>query len=253
MNLDWTQFALFRGWLTYTLAHPKIASSKYVILAILGGQGSGKSQLTKIVKTLIDPSVIGAQGLPTNIKELSIAAEHSHVLCYDNLRHLSHHIADALCQAATGGSISSRKLYSDSEQHVLQLHVALVLNGIHAFVEQPDLAQRCLPMYLKPLVGSDRKSESEMLQALAVDMPVIQRGLFDLIAKIIFHLPDAKVTNPERMIDFSSWLAAMEMADNVQEGTYQNEYSDALNQGQRDALLDRYLCRSDSRIRRGTR
>ena len=238
VNLDWMQFSLFRGWLSYTLAHPKIPSSKYVILAILGGQGSGKSQLAKIVKSLIDPSVIGAQGLPTNIKELAIAAEHSHVLCYDNLRHLSHNIADALCQAATGSSISSRKLYSDSEQHVSQLHVALVLNGIHAFIDQPDFAQRCLPLNLEPFVPGNRKSESEMLQALAVDLPGIQRGLFDLIAKILLHLPRAKVTNPERMIDFSLWLAAMETADGIQDGAYQTEYSNALNQGQRDALLD---------------
>lgn len=238
VNLGHVSFRLFIGWLSYTLAHPKVSSSKYVILAILGGQGSGKSVMSKIVKDLIDPSVIGVQVLPTNIKDLSIAAQHSHVLCYDNLRQLSHPIADALCIAATGGSMSSRQLYSDADQQVLQLHVALVLNGIHAFIDQPDLAQRCLPLYLEPLGTGSRKTESEMAQALEIDMPAIQRGLFDLIAGTLIHLPTVEATSPERMLDFCLWLAAMERADGIEAGIYQSVYSDALNRGQRDALLD---------------
>lgn len=238
VNLDHLSFRLFIGWLSYTVAHPKISNSKYVILAILGGQGSGKSLMSKIVKDLIDPSVIGVQVLPTNIKDLSIAALHSHVLCYDNLRQLSHPIADALCIAATGGSMSSRQLYSDADQQVLQLHVALVLNGIHAFIDQPDLAQRCLPLYLEPIGKGSRKTESEMAQNLEIDMPAIQRGLFDLIAGTLIHLPTVEATSPERMLDFCIWLAAMERADEIPTGTYQSEYSDALNRGQRDALLD---------------
>ena len=78
LNLDWVSFFLFVGWVTYTTAHPKTPSSKYVILALLGGQGTGKSFMSKLVKTLIDPSSIGVQVLPSNIKDLSIAAQHSH-------------------------------------------------------------------------------------------------------------------------------------------------------------------------------
>lgn len=241
VNLDAVPFFLFTAWLTYTLAHPKIDGSKYVILAVLGGQGSGKSLLSKIVKDLIDPSSVGVQILPANIKDLSIAAQQSHVLCYDNLRHLSHPMADALCVASTGGSMSSRQLYSDADQHVLRLHVALVLNGIHAFIDQPDLAQRCLPLYMDPIVGKLRKSEAEMLGELAEDMPAIQRGLFDSIAGALKHLPTVEVTNAERMIDFCKWLAAMEAANNAPAGTYQDEYRRALDEGQRDALLDNPL------------
>ena len=241
VNLDPASFLLFTAWLTYTLALPKVPSSKYVILALQGGQGTGKSLLSRIVKDLVDPSVVGVQVLPSKIQDLSIAAQQAHVLCYDNLRQLSHTISDALCIAATGGSMSSRQLYSDAEQSTQQLHVALVLNGIHAFIDQPDLAQRCLPLYLKPLDANGRKSEAEMLNELAVDLPAIQRGLFDLIAKTFSHLPDANVTHPERMLDFCKWLAAMEMAEGIRGAVYQIQYSDALKQGQLDALLDNPL------------
>jgi hypothetical protein len=241
VNLDPISFTLFIAWLTYTLAHPKVPSSKYVILAVLGGQGTGKSLLSRVIKDLIDPSTTGVQTLPTNTKDLSIAAQQSHVLCYDNLRQLSPTTADALCIAATGGSMSSRQLYTDADQQVLHLHVALVLNGIHSFIDQPDLAQRCLPLYLEPLDANNRQSETEMLEALKTDMPAIQRGLFDLIAAALPFLSDVKITNPERMIDFCRWLAAMEKANGAPSGVYQGVYSDALNRGQRDALQDSAL------------
>lgn len=241
VNLDWISFKLFVAWLTYTLAHPKVSSSKYVILTVYGGQGTGKSVLSNIIKDLIDPSVVGVEVMPRNDKDLAIAASQSHVLCYDNLRHLSPNMADTLCVAATGGAKTSRKLYTDGDQHVLKLHVALVLNGIHSFIDQPDLAQRCLPLYLQPIAAGSRRSEVEMAENLKIDMPTIQRGLFDLIAKIYPLLSTVKATEPERMIDFSHWLAAMEVAEDEQEGAYQGLYSDALKEGQRNVLVENLL------------
>lgn len=158
-----------------------------------------------------------------------------------NLRGLTHAMADLMCTAVTGGSISSRQLYTDSDQSVLNILVALILNGIHAFVDQPDLAQRCLPLQLQVIPEDKRKSEADMEADLAVDLPAIQRGLFDLIAKIFEKLPHAKVTRPTRMLDFSKWLAAIELVDGAVAGTYQDVYCDALHQGQLDALLDNLL------------
>ena len=65
-----------------------------------------------------------------------------------------------------------------------------------------------------------------MLSALEADLPVIQRGLFDLIAQIMAHLPSVEVTNPQRMIDFVRWLAALEMVDGTPAGIYQDVYAE---------------------------
>lgn len=238
LNLDDVSFLLFTAWLSYTLAHPKGPASKYVILVIGGGQGSGKSVLSRLILQLLDPSSVGVQIVPSNSKDLAIAAQNAHVLCYDNVRSFSPAMADSLCVAATGGALASRQLYTDAEQQVIYLHVALVLNGIHAFVDQPDLAQRCLPLHLPTLPEEKRKSEADMGAELQADLPAIQRGLFDLIAKVFEHLHTAKVTSPTRMIDFSKWLAAMEIANSLPAGVYQDVYCDALNQGQRDSLQE---------------
>lgn len=241
VNLDDTSYILFRAWLSYTLAHPKVSSSKYVILSVFGGQGSGKSFFSKVIKDIVDPSCIGVQAIPVSTKDLAIATQNSHVLCFDNLRAISHAMSDALCIASTGGSIACRQLYSDGGQHVIPLHGALVLNGIHHFVSQPDLAQRCLPLHLVPFAGACRKSEVELQQGLDADMPEIQRGLLECIASIFSNLARAQVIHPERMLDFCTWLAAMELVDEVPPGLYQKAYSDRLNQGQLDTLLDSSL------------
>ena len=116
-----------------------------------------------------------------------------------------------------------------------------MINGIHSFIDQPDLAQRCLPIEMLSFAEKDRKSEKLILQELNEDMPLIMRGLYDLIADVLNYLPTVQATHPERMIDFVLWLAAMEVALKVPPGVYQAAFSDVVNQGQLDSLLDNSL------------
>ena len=241
LNLDAVRFTLYIAWVTYTLAHPKIRGSNFLILVFMGGEGTGKSHAAKVTIRLVDPNDVGVERLPSNAKDLAIAVQNSHLVAFDNLRNITPAMSDALCTTATGGAITSRRLYTDDEQKVIPLHGALLLNGIYPFVEQPDLAQRCLQIRLDPLRESNRKTEAEMLSALEADLPVIQRGLFDLIAQIMVHLPSVEVTNPQRMIDFVRWLAALEMVHGTPAGIYQDVYAEALNEGQLDSLMDNSL------------
>lgn len=241
LNLDDVSFMLLCAWLSYTLAHPKVGSSMFVILLLLGGQGSGKTFASKLIRRLIDPSPIGVQALPTNSKDLAISTQNGHVSCFDNARFIAPAMSDMFCTAATGGTLTTRQLYTDADQQVILLHGALIINGIHAFINQPDFAQRCLPMQLPTLPEKNRRSETELEAALTRDLPAIQRGLFDLIADVLVHLPTVKATHPQRMIDFVLWLAAMEKVDGAPEGSYQEAYSTALNDGQRECLMDNVL------------
>jgi len=236
LNLHPTAFRLVVGWLTYTASHAKVATSKFPILVLHGAQGSGKSWACRVIQALIDPSEILLQSFPRNEQDLAIAAQYGHVLIYDNLRSLSTSMSDKLCVMATGGTFATRKLFSDAGLVVLRLHAALVLNGIVNCVEQPDLAQRCLPVTLMPIDGVDLRDEAAMAAEFEADLPYIFQGLVEMIACILRHLPAAQVAHPERMLDFVRWLAAMEIADRVPNGVYQAQYSDALNEAMRDSL-----------------
>ncbi len=241
VNLHPVQYLLWLAWVTYTMATPKRSRAKFVILVLQGGEGSGKSALARLTLRLIDPSLAGIRRLPKSEKDFAVAAQSSHVIALDNLRFVSHETADMLCVAATGGTISSRTLYTDGEQSVLSLHVAVILNGIPDLVDQPDLAQRALRLLVPVMSVQIRKTEEEMEEALIVDLPAIQRGLFELIAKIFEQMPKVKVISPARMIDFSRWLAAMELVFGAPDGAYQDAYLDLLNEAQLDSVLDNPL------------
>jgi hypothetical protein len=242
LNLPAAEALLYIAYVAYVLAHPKVATTNYPILVLFGDQGSGKSTMCRITQSLIDPGIIGVQTLPSNQKDLVIAAQHSHVLFYDNLRSIKPTMADTLCTAATGGYLTTRQLYTDADLQVHNLHCAIVLNGLHAFISQADLAQRTLPLRLKPIDGSNRKSELALIRDFETDLPLIFRGLLDLIADIFIHLPTVQPQSPERMIEFSTWLAAFEKVDDALPGTYQAEYSRSLNEAMLESLQDDALC-----------
>lgn len=229
---------VIKAWITYTIAHPKQDASKYVILVLQGGEGSGKTSLSKILQRLIDPTAMGVRAFPRNVQDLALATQASHLVIFDNIRSISPQMSDALCMSSTGGSLSTRKLYTDDGQANLSLHGAVILNGIHAQIDQPDLAQRCLPIRLKPMSHQDRLPDGVLAAQFEADLPYIMRGLYDLIAKILTHLPSAKATLPTRMMGFSHWLAAMEKALGAPTEAFQDVYQDAISEAQLDAVMD---------------
>jgi len=241
LNIHPVLLMLLLGWITYTIAHPKTDTTKYVILIVVASQGSGKSFLSRVLKDLIDPSRVGVQMFPYTPKDLALDAQNNHLLIYDNIRAIKRHMSDALCIASTGGSITNRQLYSDADLRMHSLHGAIVLNGIHHAVTESDLAQRCLPIELLPIQESRRRTEAELMAEFSRAKPTILRGLYDLIAKILSHLPSAEIESPERMLDFVRWLAAMELAMDIPPGSLQHEFSAAVHQGQLESLQDDLL------------
>lgn len=238
LNLTAPDILLLKAWMSYTLAHPKQASAKFPILVLQGEQGTGKSFLCRIIQTLIDPNDVGVQILPGSGKDLAIAARNAHVLAFDNVRGIPPQMADLLCIASSGGALTSRRLYTDADQSTLHLHAALIINGIHDFVTQSDLAQRCLPLHLKSLASANRQSERDLIRRFQADLPTIFRGLLDLISAVFAQLPSAEPIHNYRMIDFTHWLAAMEHAEGIHGTPYQDAYTDVLRNAQRETLLN---------------
>ena len=241
MNMQPVSQVMLIAWITYTMACPKIPTSNFLLLVLMGGQGTGKSTLCRILQAIIDPSRIGVQTLPTNGKDLAISLQHAHLRIFDNVRAISNVLADFLCIACTGGYLTSRKLYTDAEEQAIYLHGPVIINSIHHIIDQSDQAQRCLKIELDKMDENARKQEESFFDDFQADLPQIMRELFERIAAIFKHLPDATVVYPERMIEFVHWLAAMEMVDGAPEGAYQAEYSRLLNEGQLDSLMENSL------------
>lgn len=239
LNLADADKWLLIAWISYTLAHPKIPSSNYVILVLRGERGSGKSTMCNVtLGSLVGPSTIGVQAFPGSQVDLAIAVQNAHVVLYDNLRKLMPSQADNLCRCSTSAAVSTRLLYTNGQEYSHTLHGAIVLNGIHSFIDQPDLAQRCLTLTLLPLGPARRTTEKQLRAKFQQDLPVIFRGVLELIAAILTHLPTVTAMYPERMLEFVLWLAAMEKALGLPEGELQRSYSDNLLGAMQDSLQD---------------
>jgi hypothetical protein len=244
LNMSEEEKLLFVGWITYVFAHPRDPSTGYPLLVIRGSQGTGKSFLCKsIIRGLVDPNVSGIQLFPKEPKDLVISSQNAAVLIYDNLRKLSKEWSDVLCIAATSGVLSSRKLYSDAEENVMHLHVPLVLNGIHNFIEEPDLASRCLNVQLFPLEGGQRESEKQLESRLKFQLPSIFRGLLDITAQALLKVDTVEVLYPERMLGFVHWLAALEQVIDLP-NALQKSYKKNLCQALLDSIQESPLAYS---------
>lgn len=238
---DPIQNMLLFAFVTYAIAHSKQDTTKYVHLVLQGNEGSGKTLLSKLLSRLIDPSTIGLRSFAKNIQDLAVAAQSAHLLTFDNIRSVSQAMSDALCICSTGGSITARKLYTDDGQVGLSLHCTVVMNGIEATIDQPDLAQRCLTIRLAPMPDSERLSDDVLNARFEANLPYIMRGLYELIAKIFKHLPTVEVTVPTRMLAFSRWMAALEQVDGVPQGQYQLAYRNLVSAAQLDAVMENPL------------
>lgn len=245
LNMSEEEQLLLIAWMTYILAHPKGSDVGYPLLIVKGEQGAGKSFLCKsLIRQLVDPNSVGIQIFPKSTKDLVISSLNAYVLIYDNLRKLTTEFSDALCIAATGGSISTRKLYTDSEEHIMHLHAPVVLNGIHNFVEEPDLASRCLNIQLIPMDAERRERESVLESQLQSKLPGIFRGLLELAAKGLQIEDEVEVIYPERMLGYVHWLAAMETLMELPAGQLQLAYRRNLKQVMLDTIQENPLAYS---------
>ena len=241
VNLTDDEWTLYLGAISYYVAHPKIPGVEYPILAFISGQGTGKSFLSNMTQCLVDNNTVGLQTLPRRIKDIIIAMNNTHLLCMDNLRYLSTQHADLFCVSATSGSFIDRALYTDGDMNVSSVQCPVLLNGIHGFNDQPDLAERMLILHPEVIDSKNRLSKVRLQAEFEQALPAIFKGLLRYIANILKALPAVTPTNPARMYEFSHWFAAMESVQGVTDGAYQELYKANQEQTQLDSLLENPL------------
>jgi hypothetical protein len=156
--------------------------------------------------------------LPTDKNELALMLMTNYAPCFDNLDGLSPWQSDMLCQAATGGGISKRELYTDMEEVILSFLRCPMLNGINLVASRDDLLDRCVLFKLERIDEEERKTEAEFWRELEADRPYILGAIFDVLAKALLIYPDIKLPALPRMADFATWgYAIMEAAGDMGE------------------------------------
>jgi hypothetical protein len=197
--------------LTYaaTLLVPTIPR---VALIITGEQGAAKSTGLSVLRALIDPSEAALLSPMRDASSLFETASQHYCMYLDNLSSLSDEVSDALCRLVTGGSFSKRKLYTDDEQIVISLKVAVGLTGINLVANRADLLDRSLILTFERIPDDKRLDEEEFWAKFEQERPLLLGTLFSTLAKALETYPTLQMPQKPRMADYARYAAACAMA-----------------------------------------
>lgn len=224
-------FKLIIAWIISTFRE----NSPFPILTIQGEQGSAKSTVSRVLRNLVDPSSLPLRALPREERDLSIGANNTWVLAFDNLSGLSNQMSDSLCKLSTGGGLATRKLYSDDEEAVFNIMRPSILNGIDDIARRQDLLDRSIVINLPSISEDKRTDEKTFWKLFREKKPYILGALCDVVSNALKRLPNIKLNSKPRMADFALWITAAENALNWKQGEfiaiYTNNRSQAVDQG----------------------
>jgi hypothetical protein len=201
-------FPLIVAWMIAALR----PSGPYPVLAIHGEQGSAKSSTVRYLRATIDPNQAPMRVAPKDPRDLQIAAHNSWVMSFDNLSHISPWLSDCLCRLSTGGGFSSRELYTDAEETVLDATRPVVLNGIEELTTRADLLDRSIVIELEAIAESARRPERELDEEFDATRPAVLGALLNAVARGLGNLADIQLSALPRMADFATWVTAAEPA-----------------------------------------
>ena len=194
-------------------------------MVLLGEQGCAKSTTTRIVKLLIDPMGVPLKRQPRTDQDVMISAQNTRLMAFDKISRLPGWLSDCLCQMATGGGLSTRKLYTDEEEVTFDVIRAVVLNGITEFVERGDLASRSVFFSLPAIPEEKRRTESDLKAAIELALPGAFGALLDLFVAATKILPDIALEGMPRMADFARFGEAVGQATGKPPGAFIAAYT----------------------------
>jgi hypothetical protein len=203
-NNDWI---LLISWLLAAFS-PK---GPYPILILNGEQGSAKSTISRLLRELVDPSFAPLRSLPRSERDLIITAKNNWCLAFDNISKMPDWLSDALCRLSTGGGLSTRELYTDSEETLFNVTRPIILNGIDDLATRGDLVDRSIIINLPRINGESRKLERDIEREFEAAKPKIFGAILNLLSGILAAKDQIKMNSYSRMADFEHWICAAEI------------------------------------------
>ena len=198
----------------------------YPGLELIGEQGSGKSTTAEAIRRVIDPSSCNLRGAPKTVEDIFVAAGQNHVVAYENVSHLANPMQDALAILSTGGGYARRQLYSNDEEHIINVRRPWLINGIAIAVTQQDLVDRVISIDCPTI--ETRQSSSKQWGKFELDLAGILGGLLDVAARAFAILPSVELSPVDRprLVEFV--LLGQAVAQSA--GYAENEFLDRFNE-----------------------
>ena len=212
---------------------PKIA---HPVAVITGEHGCAKTTMMNILGRLIDPSRLKTGSPPTKEDQFLQTCDHSWLVRIDNLSYLQEWLSNGICRAVTGEASLKRKLYTNSEDCIVEYVRCVWTTCIEAVIDRPDLLDRAIMVTLEPIPNSRRQSEQKLLAAFEEERPLLFGALLDLTCKVMGELPDVDPPELPRLADFARIGIAVERVLGWEEGTFLRDLNADAEMRNLDAL-----------------
>jgi hypothetical protein len=208
---DWV---LLVSWLVYAFQ----PDGPFPILVLQGEQGSAKTTTARVLRALIDPNKSPLRSPPHDIRDIMIAAQNSKMVAFDNISYLPPWLSDGLCRVSSGGGSSTRALYTDDEEKIIDECRPILLNGIDAVVVKGDLLDRSLVLQLPEISDAKRRPEKEFWESFCEAQPRILGALLDAVSGALRNRPNVNISELPRMADFAIFATAAEESLGLEKG-----------------------------------
>ncbi|MFX1487299.1 MAG: hypothetical protein ACFFBS_09445, partial [Promethearchaeota archaeon] len=205
-------------------------------LIVHGVQGTAKTTLLRIIKRLLDPSVVEVRGGVRNNEDFILSAFRNRVLFFDNITSIPEWVSDALCRAVTGDGLEKRTLYTDEDMTIFRLKRVVGIAGINLVANRPDLLDRSVILSLDPIPEEDRRDEESFWKEFEEASSEILGGLLDALSKAMSIVPKLKLESLPRMADFARWGAAVAEALGHSETDFLHAYNENINRQNEAAI-----------------
>ena len=231
LNVGDDDFVLVVAWALAVLRN----RGPYPVIVLSGEQGSAKSTVSAILRSLLDPNSAPLRALPREDRDLFIAAKNSHVLAFDNVSGLQPWISDTLCRLSTGGGFAVRQLYTDQDEVLFDAVRPVILNGIEDIAARPDLADRAIFLTLESIPEERRRPEAELWAAFETERPRILGVLIEAVVQELRMLPDTKLKRLPPLGEFCPMGISLRGRD-LAPGTFWSAYC-----GNRDEAIENVI------------
>jgi hypothetical protein len=220
VNVAEEDWPLLVAWLVQVFGFP----GPYPLLWLLGEQGSAKSTTGRVLRSLTDPNIAPLRAEPRNEQDLILSAHNSWVIVLDNLSHVSPQLSDALCRLSTGGGFSTRQLFKDTDEIIIDVQRPVLVTGIEELATRDDLLDRSIVLELPTIRDTGRRTEQELWRAFEADRPKLLGAILDAVAAMLAELPNVRLASPPRMADFARRGTALGVAQGWGECVFLDAY-----------------------------
>lgn len=187
-------------------------NTTHPVCEYVGPAGTGKSTAAEHDVGLIDPpSKNGLRTCGAKTEDIAAVAQQQYALSMDNVSRFDKATADTLCMVSTGGTLTVRKLYEQTETAALHLLRPVAITAVSPVCTQPDLQNRTLRFEFRPHANREVISEGEIRAMTEARLPAFLGALYSLKAATLRTLPEVQQRKgwTHRLVTFDQTGEAM--------------------------------------------